>query len=337
MFSKKSNSTSQKNKKEEKKETEIDISQYKDPTGVTVEKMEKAYWLFRHRKDFKNSLIIFLLLICVIVWGYALWGYGKYLIVGMEKDREMLTGLTGPLYINRSQVLKISPQPLEISNLNIIRDNRKYDLAIKVTNPNPHHHALFNYCFQSGEEKIKCDQDFVLPRGTKYVLALSREINNKANIDFQIKNTSWKRLNYHEISSWEEFETDRVDFKIENVKLTAANKTKLSEEINLSDLSFSITNNSGYGYYKAPFNILLISRNKITALNRYVIFNFKSKEKKEIKITWPNLNFSSGEVKIIPDVNILDPENYMNLDKTRDIRDTRDSEEKNQNVGDVIF
>ncbi len=322
--------------KNEDKESKIDINKYKDPTGVSIEKLEKSFWLFRHRKDFKNSLIVFLVLLCIITWGYALFGYGKYLIVGMEEDKKMLKELTGPLLIKHSQVLKFAPKELKLSELNVIRDNQKFDLAIKITNPNPHHGGIFNYCFEAGKEKIKCGKNFVLPRDSKYLLALSQKINQKGRTTFNINKTNWKKLDYHKMPSWKNFKNERIDFKIENVELTPANKSKLSEEINLSDLSFSVTNNSGFGYYEVPFNILLINYNKIVGLNRYSIYNFKSKEKKNIEISWPNLNFTSGNIKIIPDINILNPEIYMKPGGTGETEDIRNRKKKKQNIQDVI-
>jgi len=79
-----------KNKEEEKKgeKKEFDLNKYQDPTGVTIEKLERALWFFQNRKNFKKSFIILLISLCVIVWSYTLFGYGKYLIIGMDRDRK---------------------------------------------------------------------------------------------------------------------------------------------------------------------------------------------------------------------------------------------------------
>lgn len=316
---------SQESKEGKKKEREVDIEEYQDPSGVTIKKLERAFWFFQHRKDFKTALIALLIIFSVLTWGYVLWGYGKYLAVGMKQDNQNMTKLAGPLLINQAKMLSVSPEKLDLGGLKIIRSNNKFDLAIKITNPNPHHYARFKYCFHSGEEKLDCGENFILPQESKYILSLSQEVKKPgASLSFNTQNVNWGKINRHKISSWSEFKKEKMNFTIQNIKLTPGNKSKLSEGLNLSNLDFEVSNNSGFSYYEVPFNILLIKQSKIVALNRYTIYNFHSGDKKNIEITWPNLGFTSGEIKITPRINILDQSIYMNPEKPSVLEDIRD-------------
>ncbi len=323
MSEKKSSKSTKEKESEGKKKR--DLNEYQDPTGVTIKKLERAFWFFKHRKDFKTAFLASLIIFSVLAWGYALWGYGKYLAVGMSRDNENMAKLAEPLRITPARVLSISPQSLDLGGIKLLRSNNKYDLAIKIINPNPYHYAEFKYCFQNGEENLECGENFILPGESKHILALSREINKSAgSVSFETKNINWGKINRHKISSWEDFKKERLNLEIKNIELTPGNKSKLSEGMNLSNLSFQVSNNAGFGYYEAPFNILLVNQSKIVGLNRYSIYNFRSGETKNIEITWPNLGFTSGEIKIIPRINILDQSVYMNPEKPAVFEDIRE-------------
>lgn len=317
-----------KNKKEAeagKKEKKIDLNKYQDPTGVTIEKLERALWFFQNRKNFKKSFVILLILFCIIVWSYALYGYGKYLIIGMDRDKKLAEELT-ETNIFHNDVLQFSPKTIVLSDLEVIRENDKYDFVIKIINPNDYHVGYFNYCFTSNGDDIKCGGNFILPEEEKYIIELSNEIKGGGGqIGFEIKKLNWKKIDRHEINNWGIFENKRINFEIKNAEITPPQKSKLSEEINLSNLSFSVANNSAFGYYKIPFNILLLNNNKIVAVNKFSVYNFKSKEKRNIDITWTNLNFVNGTIKIIPEVDISSEDVYMNLDASPKEIDTRET------------
>lgn len=290
------------------------IEKYQDPTGVTVKKMERAFWFFKHRKDFKTAIIFFLILLGVILWGYALYGAGKYLVVGMNNDKKLFDKLVNSNRASLQAIRATAPENLKYSSLEVIKDGGKYDLVMQIENPNKRHYAKFDYCFYDGDREINCGQNFIFPGESKYILSLSREIGlNSASVKFDTTNVNWSKIDRHEIPDWDKFKSSRMDFSIKDKEITPAEKTKLSEELNLSDVSFSIVNKSGYGYYKVPLNIVLVSGSKIVAVNKYTINNFYSKQQKNINITWPNLNFSGGKINIYPEVNLLDDSVYMNI------------------------
>jgi hypothetical protein len=260
----------------------------------------------------------------VIVWSYALFGYGKYLIIGMDRDKKLMKDLSEQ-NIKHSDILAFSPKQIVLSDLEIIRENDKYDLIIKIINPNDYHVGYFEYCFTSNGDEIRCGENFILPGEEKYITELYNEIKGGGGqINFEIKKFSWKKIDRHEINNWNNFENERINFDIKNAEITSPQKSKLSEEINLSNLSFSVTNNSAFGYYAVPFNILLINNNKIVAINKFSVYNFKSKDERNIDITWSNLNFTSGTIKIIPEVDISSKDVYMNLEGSPNKTDARE-------------
>ena len=59
-----------------------------------------------------------------------------------------------------------------------------------------------------------------------------------------------------------------------------------------------------------PLNIALFDGDQLVSVNKYILQNFVSGEKRNIKISWPG-NYRNIRAKIIPDINILDNSVYL--------------------------
>ena len=79
---------------------------------------------------------------------------------------------------------------------------------------------------------------------------------------------------------------------------------------NVNYLEFDITNNSAYSYFEVPLNITLNQGSEITALNRYVVSGLNSREKKSIRMSWPEATNLGGTITVKPELNIIDASIY---------------------------
>ncbi len=299
--------------KQEKQRPEIDVYKHKDPTiGLTVKKLERSFWLFQHKSTFKKTVIIFLVIFSALNWGYVLFYVTMYLAVGMNQDAETMRGLTKRLLPEHEFTKQIAPQNIEVLGMQTFDDKDNFNIVVEIGNPNEWHHAEFDYCFSSGGEDFDCDQDFILPRESKYVLSLGQDRDvGRANINFNIKNENWRKIDRHEILHWENFEEDRLNIEFEEVEFISSRESDLSERVDISVLSFIAFNDTSYGYYRAPLQIFLYRGNNIVGVNRYTVSNFRSQNKTSIELLWPNMDHNVDRVKIVPNINILDPNSYL--------------------------
>lgn len=299
------------NNSQEKKK-EVDISQYRDPTsGLTMKKLERSLWLFEHKSHFKQAVIIALFLVCLLTWGYTLYYATMYLAVGMERDAEMMRGLTTNQLPGHEYTLKVAPKPLITSRVRTFNLDDKLDLITEVENPNPRHYAYFDYCFSGREEELKCDREFISPEGSKYVFALAQPRQGASNVTFSIEKTNWYMINKHEIPDWEEHESKRSNFEFEDIDFVPAHSSDLSEKIDMAHLSFNVFNDTSYNYYKVPLKIFLYRGGQIAGVNQYTLTNFYSQEEETVELTWPDFDQSVNKVEVVPDLDIMDQENYL--------------------------
>lgn len=297
----------------EKKKEKIDISQYKDPTGgLTIKKLERSLWLFEHKSHFKKGLIIALFLICVLTWGYTLYYVTMYLAVGMKRDAMVMRGLSINQLPGHEYTLKIAPKPLVASNVQSINLKDEIDIITQVKNPNSRHYAYFDYCFIAGDKELDCNKTFIHPEDTKYIFNLGEDLSEgRFNIKFSIKKTQWNLLDKHKIPDWKEYKKNRLNIKFQDTSFTSAKSSDLSDKIDIANLSFTAFNDTSYNFHKVPLNIILLKGNKIIGVNRHTLTNFYSQEKVPVELFWPQIKQNANEVKIIPDVNVFNEENYF--------------------------
>jgi len=295
-------------------EKKINISKYEDISvdEVSMKTLNTGLWWLKNRKKLKNTITILLTAISIVSWGYTLYGYGEYLFRGMAEDRQLAINLVNNNVLTHETIKTIGARPLSASRPNIILNNKKYDFYSVVTNLNKSYSALFSYCFMDGIKEIECNESFILPKERKNILSFAKTIDyTPRNTKFIIKSTVWKRINKKEIPNWESFKNEHINFKINDLTFTPANSSGLSDKLNLSVLSFSITNQTPYSYWEVPLTISLLNRNRIIGINKYTLENFVSNEEREVKLTWPG-NINASKIDITEDINILNNAVYIN-------------------------
>ncbi len=297
-----------------KLEKKININKYESlGTGaVSMKKLGFGLWWIKNKKKLRISLVILLTLISTTSWGYTFINFGHYLFKGMKEDEKMLYELVQKRTISNKDLVSIGPSNLSFSSVGIIKSEDTYDLYIMAFNPNLKYWGTFNYCFLKGVEEIDCGESFIFPDEKKYILSLAKDLGgNPNNVKFILKGTSWSRISPHDIPNWEQYKKEHLDIEVKDLKFGDADASELSEKINLNTLSFKVRNNTAYNYRETPFTILLYRTNKIIGVNRYIIKDFYSNKEKEIKITWSG-NINSNKEIVIPDLNIMDKNIYLN-------------------------
>lgn len=290
-----------------KKTKSSGLKNYKDPEGLSLGKMSLGLWLVKNRKKIISLFYIFLGSIGVVTWSIFFYTFGGYVIFGMRNDASMVNELLS-LNVDHGVVINQSPRELQYEKLYVLKlDDGKYDFYIKITNVNERHAAEFNYFIQSGEEKIGLSSGVIFPKESKYFLVLNQEPGTDFNNPrFVVEDLKWERLSYHDYVDWDRFYSEHLDFEIKDIKFTQAQDSPLSEKINLNEVEFVVTNNSAYSYWQIDFDILLLNRSQIVAVDRYTADQFFSGETRDFKSTWPGKMPKVTNIIVTPSVNIID-------------------------------
>ncbi len=291
------------------------LKNYRDEAGLSTRRLEAGLWYVRHRKLFIFLIIFILGATALGTLGFSLYKFGHYYFVERQQQQQNFLELTSgtSLITNKSN----AAGNLSYSEVRVLPgvDNSS-DIIAAVTNTNTRSIINFSYYFDVNGTKVGAGSDFVFPGDTKYLMAFKQNVPANAFANLIIENFAFKRVDLHTVGNWEQYQSDRLNFQIENAVFAAAPQSGLSEKISLGELSFKITNKSGFGYKAADLDILLKSAGTIAAVNRHRLENFRSGESRTIRISWPGRLPTIDQVDIVPDVNILDEGVYLKYSTT---------------------
>jgi len=293
----------------------IDIRQYKDPEGLTIEKMEIGLWLVKHRRHMINVWRVFLISVCVITWGRFFYSFGHYTVLGMRQDKETALGVINTSMVGHDYFTARSPQDLIYKPVEIISlGEGKYDFVVELKNINQKYWANFDYHFEAGNKISGSGSGFILPGETKYLLVLNKELMEAKGVVFRVSRLDWTRVDPHEFPDWEAYRDDHLDIDVNNIKFVTAQSTILTEKLNLNDLLFSVTNNTPFNYRQLNMNILLFNNGRILGVSKYVLNNFMSGDARNTSVTWPGLFPSVSNIVIVPDIDITSDDIYVKFE-----------------------
>jgi hypothetical protein len=285
----------------EPKNQKFKVEDYRDPSRPNLKMMKVGLWLSENRRRMLKVFVLLLISITIGFFVYAAYGYIYYVLVGKDQDKSLTENFSEmgldlqAIHLMNTTVPLVASAPLSFFH------NDKIDLAVFLKNANEKYFASFDYCFVSGGEEFLCGTDFLMPNSEKYLLSLAQE-NKSGNYQFVIKKTSWSKIDNRKYPDWPAFYNKNVNFVITNKTITSA--------AGANNLSFTIENKSPYSYWELPLNIILTSGGTPIGVNRFVLTDVKSLEKRPVNISWQNGNLSGAQIIITPDLNILDSSVY---------------------------
>ena len=288
--------------KKDKNSHEIDLNKYKDLNGLSIDKMNFGLWLSENRKKITRLIIIILIAVSAFFFFYSSYNYIVYFLT---PDK---TGTSNaPVSAPHNEVADLT-----IGTPQIFKNGASYDLISKVSNPNSKFVAHFQYCFSNGSEDVNCGSNFLMPSEEKYVLALGQKIaSSSVNISFKISNVSWQRIDAHNIPDWTSYANDRLNFNLENIKLSLDSEEASGDQDGLDTLEFTMTNRTAFSYYEVPLNIIFYRDSEIVGADKTVLQNFLAGETRNIRLAWPSGLSGVTRTEIRPELDLLNDSIYQ--------------------------
>ena len=288
--------------KDKNNENLTDLNSYKSKDNVSLGEMNFGLWLSEHRALLTRLVIIFLIVLSAVLFIYSAYQYFLYYQSNQNVQITDDNNLLSPR--NLITDLKIeSPQ--------FFKNGDKYDLMVKVANPNDKFTSSFDACFNLNGQDFNCTKAFVLPGSSKYIFALGQDVKGDIrSVSFSSKNIVWQRLDAHAIPVWNDFLAARQNFAYTDINFYSINDPNYINQSNGNILEFNAKNLGSYSYYDVPLNIILYEGSQVVSINSYIVQNFLSGETRNVKIFWPG-NFRNIRIEIVPDLNILDDSVYL--------------------------
>lgn len=264
----------------------------------SFKRMGWGLWLSVNRKNIKNVVIVFLICVSSFFFIYSVYN----LVIFFTADDPSKDPYVENLILENKQ----KPKELRLSAVTRFSSASSDDLAVMVLNPNENYYASFTYCFVLGGEDVDCQQSFIFPEKEKYVFSMGVDSMAGSNLpSIELRDVSFKVMDTKKIPNFENYENERLDFSVIDLDFSPAS-SRVSNVIDLNNLSFTIINETAYSYYDVALNILIFNNDKLIGVNKYSLDGFKSGENKNVNLSWPGDIRNGTGVEIIPDLDILD-------------------------------
>ena len=260
---------------------------------LTSKQLKWSYWYVTNKLFLRRVLIVFLIIVAVLFWLYALYGLITYLLDFNRLNTEAASMLHSP---SAAQTIldQSRPQPLKFSEVIVLPAAAgHYDLAVEVRNPNADWLGLFDYRLSANGSTSPVRSGFILPGTDKYLIGIGSD-STQAN--FIAENFRWQK-----VENFSVLQKSRDRFVIENEQYLSP--TKVGEP---SRISFDISNDSSYGYWQVNAVALLYSRGSIAAVNYATITRLESLETRTVEMNWAQDLPTIDSIQILPEVNYLD-------------------------------
>lgn len=270
-----------------------------------------GYWFVTHREELKRYLVISLIVLSVLLYGYSLYSVTRMYAFEQEEYSRALSTATVD-YIDVQAIHDANRiQEIQVLSRQIIPGTGgNVDIIARVKNPNTKW-ALksFTYRFGVGTAVLDEQQAFLLPGEEKFLMALNVKAVSGGTPQLLVDNEKWQRVVLYE--TWAPL---RMAFPVSEKSFTAARQGELSGQLPISEVSARLTNDTAYNYNQVEVQIALYSGNRVVGVNRLPLPNFRSGETRTVSALWSLTLPSVSNVEIIPTVNILNPSAYLDFE-----------------------
>lgn len=288
------------------------LEQYRDLSGVTIKKLDLGLWWVMNVKFFKKTLFWFVVVLGTLAWLYTLANFGYYLTIGMNKDDRLVESM---VTANVNKQALVAPDGLTSGDVELFASaGDRFDFLVNISNTNPDYYAEFNYSFIVNGSTTPAQTGFILPAEQKKIVTLGLAWpENIRTVGLSIANLKWHRINKHEIPDWANYRDQHLAINISDPVFSPAESSGLTEKINVSEISFTVGNDSPYNYYRLPLNVFLYSFDRVVGVYQASLDNVRSGESRNVRLNYSGAVDRVDRIEVAPDLNIMRADIYFKL------------------------
>lgn len=276
-----------------------------DPNNLSEQQFGFAYWYVTHKLQLKAALTVVLVLLCIGLGGYAIWGFTKLFILDYPAYIAMQRQ-AGETLVNFGALS--TARPIDVRSVQVFAAGAgKFDAVAMVRNPNTGFYATFDYRFAGEGADPTLRPGFLLPGEEKPLVALGIAAQSgfrSARLDIQ--NLRWRRLDAHAIPDWQAYRSARLALTAEDIALVPATQPGQTTRV-----TFTAVNGSAYSYWNVRWVVLLYRGQSVAAVNAIDLDSLRSGERRPASVTWFEQIPSVTRAEVRPEVDIIDPASYI--------------------------
>ncbi|MFH1565556.1 MAG: hypothetical protein ABIC82_07035 [bacterium] len=287
--------------------------------SLSDSKLKWGYWYVTHKLLLRQILTYFLIFINLNLWFFAAFFIFKIYFFDSQHYIFAVNELANSK-VNYSTFNQTNqPKQLVFGTIDILKSkNDKYDLFVKIKNPNINWAGRVNGKFiinksfedKNSEDEYEYGVVNILGGEEKYFIQTGFDSpNGIGSPQFKINYIQWRRIRNQDVFS--SFVKEYSDFDISEIKYTVPAELQFSSLGKVGDLSFAIKNNSSYDYWRVDNKILFKRAGTVVGVDVVPVEEFKIDQRRIVNFRiFDNLtNISS--VEVYPEVDIFDKNNVM--------------------------
>lgn len=284
-----------------------------NPNGynLTPNQLKWAQWWLTNKKLLKRLLIIFLIVVNLGVYFFAIYNFITFLTYSKDYNK-MLEEMT-TLQDDYSLLHAIrQPKSLEIVSTHVLYAGKdgpgfsKYDIGVIVKNNNANwtiSSLEYNFLLSNGSNTA-IQKTTISPNQEKYLFSLGQRISDQNEIrsaEFNIKNIRWQR-----IKSTHKKMLDVLPQLI--IKDQKINYLSGSDDVLIPQLEFTINNQSVFNFWQLDYTTAFYRGRDIVAVYPVSIKNLASEENRIVKIFLESNFPETTKIVFSLNTDILDPD-----------------------------
>jgi hypothetical protein len=293
------------------------------PENMSEKSLRYGYWFVTHKILLKRIGIIILVVLDAALVGWSGWGWISVYVLEAKSD-EVTALQNGTTMLGADIHAENTAAGLLVANASVFTASGKSDFAAEMKNPNKNFRADFTYHFSIGNQATADKRGFILPGDDKFLIDLGEKISAGGSAALTITEIDWHKVDRHLIPDYAKFSADRLNFGITDAKFVPAGggsnpfagmvATPTSTPASggpTGETTFTLTNNTGFGYKDLSFNILLMSGPELAAVNSTIISDVLPGETRQVELTWYESLPAISDTRVIPEVDIMNDGIYL--------------------------
>jgi len=182
--------------------------------------------------------------------------------------------------------------------------NSRYDFYSQLSNPNTDWWVEFKYQFLFDAGETIPENGFLLPSQEKPVISLAITSQVPVQVaELKLTDIVWHRIDKKVISDYATWQDDRLRIEVSDASFSKESGT-----------TFIVFNNTAFSYFDPVFYVLLKRGPSVVGVSRATVASLKAGEHQEISLYWFGTLPSVGEVEVIPDIQLFNPDVYQRVE-----------------------
>lgn len=266
--------------------------------------LKAASWWVKHHLGLRRFGYGSLIALSVGLWGFTLWSYADAYLISWPRESR-IPKLIAQQMVPQEAIKRIAPEALQPADVQAFETtDGRLDMLSSLTNPNDLWLARVKFAFKFDGQSTPTQEVTIIPHSTRPLVELGWKGSGDPQLDVQ--SITWQRIPLPYVKgNYDAYAAQRLDFAFSE----SPEYVSLGDGVGKTD--FTITNNSGYGFWNVQVFVTLLRQGIPLAVTKVDVRELKPNEERPVSLQWYENVSGVDQVEITPYVDILDPGSFL--------------------------